>query len=135
MKKTTKTIFGALTFAALLCGYVYADAITLKWSPNTSNTDTSQITDLASFNVYARSDTNFVAGFDIVTNLSNGVISSPTGVEVYLVPLDVPSNTWLTVTSLDASGNESGFAIPALYADGATFDIPLPPTQLIITKP
>ena len=135
MRKITKAIIGSLVGVVLLCGYAYADAITLHWNPPTTNEDSTPITDLASFNVYARSDTNFVIGSDIMTNLSDGVVSTPVGDEAYSVPLDIPSNTWLTVTSRDTSGNESGFVQPILYSDGVVFDIPMPPTQLTITKP
>jgi len=135
MKKATKLIVGALLGLALLCGFVYADNITLNWSPPTLNSDATPIVDLASFNVYARSDTNFVQGADITTNLSDGVVGSPTMGDAYAVQLDIPEGTWLTVTAVDTSGNESGFAVPVQYADGAVFDIPEAPTQLYITKP
>lgn len=134
MRKITKAIIGVLVGLTLTCGYVYADAVTLNWSAATQNTDGSAIVDLASFNVYARSDTNFVKGADIVANVTP-VNASPSVGEAYNAALDVPVNTWVTVTSVDSSNNESGFAAPVLYVDGAVLDIPLPPTQLILTKP
>jgi len=101
--------------------------ITLHWTSPVENTDGSPLEDLAGFNVFFRSDTNFVHGQDIVMTFTEGVNQVPQvqGTneqgeaygDKYSVQLMMPTNAWVTVTAFDLYGNESYFSPSPLWID------------------
>lgn len=94
--------------------------ITLGWTAPTQNEDGTPVDDLARFNLYARPDTNFVAGQDIVLSVLDGVSAAPASNEQYTADWAVSAAStgiWFTVTAVDFSGNESDFCDPLFVVD------------------
>ena len=91
-----------------------AASVTLAWTAPVQNEDSSQVEDLAGFNLYLRPDTNFVPSQDIIVTMLEGVNPAPSAAEEYSVEVDVAQTVWFSVTAVDYAGNESAFSTPLL---------------------
>lgn len=110
----------------VVCGSALGATLNLKasWTPPTTNSDGTPLTDLASYNLY-RTD----SGRTLIGNISS------TAAQPYLFSVTVTNSVTLTfvITAVDTSGNESVDSAPASYSYSNTVP-PSPPKNLTVLK-
>lgn len=87
-----------------------ADSAMINWTPPTTNTDNSKLTDLAGYNVYwGTSPGNYT---NKMTVFACNACPEPLGTEneVECLGLEPGKTYYFVVTAFDSNGNESGYS-------------------------
>ena len=119
-------VIASIMMFMVVCGSALGATLNLKatWTPPTTNSDGTPLTDLASYNLY-RTD----SGRTRIGNISS------TAAQPYLFSVTVTNSATLTfvITAVDTSGNESVDSAPASYSYVDTIP-PSAPKNLTVQK-
>ena len=121
MKKIVLLVL-AILFVPVICFGAHAE-----WTPPTTNTDGTALTDLAGFNFYNVTSTRTKVNASLI---SPSVCTGTPSVCSYTIPGTVPDGNKYVVTAVDTSGNESADSNQAVAAIS-----PSSPAGLIIKFP